>query len=84
MAEIGQRRSEEGTWAFVTAWPLLGAGLYLGLGMGLLWCGVIGASLAGGFSRLFVRWRNERIIETVAAKHGLPREFLDARHYLID
>ena len=82
MTEIGQRRSQEGTWAFAIAWPLLAVGFCWGFG--LLLGGILSAGLAAAFSRLYIRSRNARIVEIVAAKHGLRRESLDADKYLID
>ena len=84
MSEIGRMRDQEKTWAFTAAWPLMTAALCWGLDFGLLFGGFVAAGLAGAFSRFFVKWRSERIVALVAAKHGLRSESLEADKFLID
>ncbi len=88
MQEVGRDRTRARGLAFGVAWAgiaaLLFALRYGGVRIGLLYIGIISASLAGGVAVAVTKTLTPRYITRAAKKYGISEDKLRPDKYLID
>jgi len=88
MQEVGRDRSRARGVAFGLAWAgiaaLMIAMRYGGIRIGVIYIGVISASIAGGVAVAVTKALTPKYIARAAQKHGISEEKLRPDKYLVD